>query len=255
MVCAGLTKIVLERCQIEENPVPLLLTLPSLSCITIRTASRGSTEASLPALLPMRRPQHQLLMHPSATASRGRTIRSFAHRQAAAAPTGIAADEASGCFVNTSITSLSLVDVGLRQLPGCISQLVALEELQLALNHDMALNPATCVPHELTCLSGVSLRAAWVRGACAAHWSYPPLVYAASQSMVSYSMQKKPSCAHPYCYFLCTKSAKAWQQPQQPIGSALTCLCVHAVFAAAQVSSPCVWATAACTSCQLWWPP
>lgn len=157
LLCAGLTKIVLERCQIEENPLPLLLTLPSLACITIRTASRGSTEASLPALVPMRRPQQQLLMHPSTTASRGRTMRS----QAAAATAGAAgrsADEASGCFVNTSITSLSLVDVGLRQLPGCISQLMALEELQLALNHDMALNPATCLPQELTCLSGVSLR-------------------------------------------------------------------------------------------------
>lgn len=157
---AGLTSIVLERCQLEENPLPLLLTLPSLSCITIRTASRGSTEASLPVLTPMRRPQQQLLLqHPgSSTGGRGsRGACRQAHTRAAVvapAGSGVVGEAAGTCFVNTSITSLSLVDVGLRHLPGCISQLVALEELQLALNHDMALNPATCLPQELTCLSG-----------------------------------------------------------------------------------------------------
>jgi hypothetical protein len=151
---------VLERCQIEENPLPLLLTLPSLSCITIRTASRGSTDASLPVLTPMRRPQQQLLLHPgSSGGGRGRGACTQARARAAVAaviPVGSSSSggEAGGCFVNTSITSLSLVEVGLRHLPGCISQLVALEELQLALNHDMALNPATCLPQELTCLSG-----------------------------------------------------------------------------------------------------
>lgn len=174
---AGLTKIVLERCQIERNPLPLLLTLPCLASITIRTASRGSSDDSLPVLLPMRRPQQQLLLHPSATtsaattgsSSRGRRgaagaaaaaqgllSRSAAAAAAAAAATAGSSSSSDG-FVNTSITSLSLVDVGLRQLPPCISQLVSLEELQLALNHDMALNPATCLPSELTCLSGVCL--------------------------------------------------------------------------------------------------
>jgi hypothetical protein len=218
MVCAGLTRIALERCQIEANPLPLLLTLPNLSCITIRTASRGSTEASLPALLPMRRPQQQLLLHPSATASRGSSTRSHAHHRAAAAPTGSTADEASGCFVNTSITSLSLVDVGLRQLPGCISQLVALEELQLALNHDMALNPAMCLPHELTCLLGVSLRCLSTWCWCCVLVLFAPGLHCKLVQGVALHAGKKLSCAHPSCLLHRLPGYKNLQ----PCGSKLT---------------------------------
>lgn len=147
----------LERCQIEQNPLPLLLTLPSLSSITIRTASRGSSEASLPALLPMLQPQQQLLLlQPNtSSSSRNRHRRTSAAATAAASAAPAGDQHGSAGYVNTSITSLSLVEVGLRQLPGCISQLVALQDLQLALNHDMALKPATCLPHELTCLTGV----------------------------------------------------------------------------------------------------
>jgi len=64
------------------------------------------------------------------------------------------------------------VNVGLQQLPACVSQLVALQELNLALNHDMGLDPARCLPVELTGLQQL-------QGLCLGHCSLgqlPPVV-------------------------------------------------------------------------------
>lgn len=161
----------LESCQVEHNPLPLLLTLPSLASITIRAATRGSSEASLPLLLPMRQPQQPLRQARPRAGYRTTTAAAAAAIVAAAAPAAAAvapapagdgasfsaADDAPfghGSHTNTSITSLSLVDVGMRQLPGCISQLVSLAELYLGLNHDLGAQPASCLPPELTSLSG-----------------------------------------------------------------------------------------------------
>lgn len=229
----------LERCQLEENPLPLLLTLPSLSCITIRTPSRGSTEASLPVLMPMRRPQQQLLLHPgSSTGGRGRGACTQAHTRAAVVPAGSDVGEAGACFVNTSITSLSLVEVGLRHLPGCISQLVALEELQLALNHDMALNPATCLPQELTCLSGrcgaTAARAARHSGAeqdccaCSRARRSEFLVHLFPHGIIR--LQERPGCM---------------MQPVTDYTLVPFAVCM-------QASSHCALGTAACTTCRPW---
>jgi hypothetical protein len=149
---------VLERCQIEVNPLPLLLALPRLASITLRTASPGSSDASLPVLLPMQRPQQQPQQVCSSRCSSS---------GASGTATGTLASSSTSSFVNTSITSLSLIDVGLVQLPGCVSQLVALQELQLGLNHDLGLSPATCLPQELTCFSGI----VWVDGRAGELWA------------------------------------------------------------------------------------
>ncbi|WIA17802.1 hypothetical protein OEZ85_009314 [Tetradesmus obliquus] len=41
-----LTSITLERCQLESNPMPLLLTLPQLAAVTLRNASRPTPNSS-----------------------------------------------------------------------------------------------------------------------------------------------------------------------------------------------------------------
>lgn len=197
---AGLTSITLERCQVDQNPLPLLLTLPQLSAVSIRNVSRaGGSDLGMPRLVPMTRPQQQLTQSQQklAAGAAGCCHSGDGHTQtttgAAAVAGGLdqmasgsslgssgslrlgrsllsmdrarsisSASSSSLLLVNTSITSLALIDVRLQQLPSCVSQLVALQELNLALNHDMAVNSSTCLPNELTALSSL-------QGLCLGH--------------------------------------------------------------------------------------
>lgn len=198
---AGLTSITLERCQVDQNPLPLLLTLPQLSAVSIRNVSRaGGSDIGMPRLTPMTRPQQQLTQsqqklaasaagccHPNnghtqtatrATAAAGRLVHMASGSSMGSsgslwlgsgsllsldrARSNSSASSSSLLLVNTSITSLALIDVRLQRLPSCVSQLVALQELNIALNHDMALNSSTCLPEELTALSSL-------QGLCLGH--------------------------------------------------------------------------------------
>ncbi|KAF6265107.1 hypothetical protein COO60DRAFT_1697955 [Scenedesmus sp. NREL 46B-D3] len=190
-----LTSVTLERCQLEANPLPLLLTLPQLAAVTIRNASRPTPSSSDACqLLPMTQPQQQLAQLQEAAAAavaagstgqrsssssagggrRGLGSRLRGLRGAAAASHAAAAGSnlPSSLLSNTSITCLSLVDVGLHQLPGCVSQLVALQDLNLGLNYDMGLNPGACLPAELAHLQ-------LLQGLCLGHCSLgqlPPVL-------------------------------------------------------------------------------
>jgi hypothetical protein len=92
-------------------------------------------------------------------------------------------------LLNTSLTSLALVDVGLTALPGCVSQLAALQDLNLALNHELgaAGQAGCCLPPELLALTGLV-------GLCLGHCglSVLPPVVAQLSSLTRLELQGNP---------------------------------------------------------------
>jgi hypothetical protein len=147
---AGLTSIKLEGCELDTNPLPVLLTLPQLAAVTIQSATvytgksvRLLSGYTMPlcsstacCLLPMSAPQQQVLppaqaagkSREEAAALRTNSSSGSGSGSSSLAQGDAAAAEHAGAFLNTSITSLALVDMSMHALPSCISQLVALQD-------------------------------------------------------------------------------------------------------------------------------